>query len=78
MLIRELGDARTFVRIYVVVVQAVILCGSDMWVMTPRIGIVLGGFHHRVSHRLTGRQPRRGQDGGWLYPLLEEAIPEAE
>ena len=33
--------------------------------MTPCIGRVLVGFHHRVAHRLTGKQPWRGQDVGY-------------
>ena len=42
--------------------------------MTPRIGRVLGIFHHRVERKLMGRQPQRGQDGVWVYPpLLEDA-----
>ena len=38
---------------------------------------VLGGFHHRVARRLTGRQPCIGRDGGWVYPPLEDAMAEA-
>ena len=45
--------------------------------MTPRTGRVSGGFHHSVAYRLTGRQPRRGRDGMWIYPLLEDAMEEA-
>ena len=37
----------------------------------------LGRFHNRVAHRLTGRQPRRVRDGGWVYPLLEDSMEEA-
>ena len=51
----------------------VMMYGSKTWVMTPQIGRVLGGFHHRVALRLTGRQPRRGRDGVWVYTLLEDA-----
>ena len=45
--------------------------------MTPHIRMVLGGFHHRVALRLTGRQPRIGGDDIWVYPLLEDATAEA-
>ena len=31
-----------------VVIQAVIIFGSFMWLMTPCMGRALGGFHHRV------------------------------
>ena len=65
VLIREGEDAQTLGIIYVEVVQAVIMYGSEKWVMTPRIGMVLDGFRHRVARSLTGIQPRRGRDGGW-------------
>ena len=76
MLIREGLDDRTLRRIYVVVVQLILLYGSETWVMTPYIGRIWGIFHHRVAHRLTRRQPRRGWSSGWVYPLLEEAMAE--
>ena len=47
-------DDRTSGRIYVAVVQVVLIYRLDTWVTTPRIGMVLGGFHHRVAHRMTG------------------------
>ena len=43
----------------------------------PFIGRFLGGFHHKVARRLTGRQPRLGKDGLWIYLPLEDAIMEA-
>ena len=54
VLIREGVDDRTSGRIYVAVVQVVLIYRLDTWVTTPRIGMVLGGFHHRVAHRMTG------------------------
>ena len=38
---------------------------------------MLGEFYHRLACRLTGRQPRRGRDEAWIYPLLEYAMVEA-
>ena len=40
-----------------------------MWVTTPRIGRVLGGYHHRVACRLTGKKTseRTGRLMG-VYP----------
>ena len=43
----------------------------------PRTKRMLGEFHHRVDHRLKGRQPRRVQDCGWVYPSLEDVMAEA-
>ena len=37
----------------------------------------LGAFHHRVDLKLTGRQPQKGRDGGWVYPPMEDVMAEA-
>ena len=39
--------------------QANLLFGSETWVATPRIGRTLGGFHHRMDHRLVVMQPKQ-------------------
>ena len=44
--------------------------------MPPRIGITLGGFHHRVARQMMGRQLCKGLDRRWLYPPLAEAMAE--
>ena len=61
---REGEDARTSGIFYVEVVQVVLLYGLKTWLMSPRIGRTLGGFHHRVSRRMTRRKPRRGLENG--------------
>ena len=63
-------------QIYLAVVQLVMLYGSEIWVMNPQIGRVLGGLHHRVAHRMTGRKHRQGRDGVWIYPPPEDAMAE--
>ena len=55
----------------------VLLYGSEMWVLYPRIGGNLGGFHHKVVHRFMGRHTRRMMDGTWVYPSLGEIMEEA-
>ena len=77
VLSREGSYARTSGQIYMAVVQSVLLYRSDMWVNMPRIGRVLGIFHHRVARRLTGSQPQRGRDGVWIYTPLEDVMAEA-
>ena len=59
------------------VIQAVLLFGSDMWVLTPRMERALGSFQHRVARRITGRQPMQQEEGGWYYPHLETDTEEA-
>ena len=39
------------------VVQLVMVYRYEIRVMTPCIGRVMGGFHHRVDRRLMGRKP---------------------
>ena len=77
VLSREGVDDRTSDQIYLAVVQEVLLYASDTWAIIPRSGRVLGGFHHRVTRRLTGRKPQRGRDRVWIYSLLEDAMKEA-
>ena len=74
VLSREGVDSRTLGHIYLVVVQLVPIYGSETWVLTPHMQRVLGGFRHRMACRITGRQPRNGQDRFWVYPPLEDAM----
>ena len=48
---REGVDKRTEGRLYLAVVQAVLLFGSETWVLTPQLDKALVGFHHRVARR---------------------------
>ena len=66
--------SRTF---YIVVAQAVLLFGSETWVLTPIIEKALDSFQPRVARRITGRQPRRKKYGFWDYPPLVGALREA-
>ena len=36
--------------------------------ITKRMEAALDALQGRVARRLTGRMPRRGRDGKWLYP----------
>ena len=74
VLIREGSDARTLGQIYFAVFQSVLLYGSDMWVIKPRIGRVLGVFRHRVAHSLTGRKTRHGKDRVLVNLPLEDVM----
>ena len=75
-MIREGAYARTSGHIYLAVFQLVMMYGSETWVINPGIGRVFGGLHHRVARRQTGRQPRLGRDGMWVYQPLEDAMAE--
>ena len=72
--IREGADAHKSGYIYLEVVQLVLMYGSETWVLTPCMKRVLDRFHHRVDLRLTGWQPWKGRDRGWVYPPMEDVM----
>ena len=43
--------------------------------MTPRIGKIIGGFHHRVERQISGKHLQFQYNGTWEYPPLEETMP---
>ena len=51
---REGLDMITAGRFFVGVVQAVLLFGSETWVLTPLLDKSLKGFHHRVVRPMAG------------------------
>ena len=61
-------NAWTSGNFFKVLIQAVLLFELDKWVVTPHVVRILGGFHHRMTHQLTGNHHRRLPDGGWDYP----------
>ena len=68
---------RTMGYFYKAIVQAVLLYGSESWVLNKSSMKQLRSFHSRVARFLTGRHIRQDADGTWHYPptagVLEEA-----
>ena len=60
---REVADLLTSGTFYKALVQATLLFYSENWVMTPRIGMTLRGFHHRVACHLAGMHPKQDMSG---------------
>ena len=60
---REGADLWTFSNFYKVVFKANLLFGSETWMVTPRIGRTLGGFHHRMAHFMAVMQPKKNMEG---------------
>ena len=56
--------------------QLVLLFGAETWVLTKRMEAALYAFQGRVARQLTGRMPRHGRDGKWLYHPLAGATPQ--
>ena len=74
---REGADPKVSRNFYIAVTQQVLLFGAESWVLTKRMESALDAFQGRVARRLTGRMPRRGRDGKWIYLPLVGATKEA-
>ena len=77
VLSREVADPKVSRTFYIAVTQAVLLFGSETWVLTARMEKALDSFQSRVAQKITGRQPRRGKDRTWYYPSLVGSMKEA-
>ena len=60
---REKADPKVSRSFYTAVTQQVLLFGAESWVLTGKMESALDAFQGRVSRRLIGRQPRRGNYG---------------
>ena len=60
---REGSDPRISGLFFRTVTHAVLLFGSETWVLTPHMDQALGRFQHRVVEPITRRQPRRRVEG---------------
>ena len=58
---------------YIAMTQQVLLFGAETWVLTRNMAAALDAFQGRVARRLTGRMPRHGRDGKWVYLPLAGA-----
>ncbi len=68
---------RVTAKFYKAVVQAVLLYGSETWVLSPTALARLEGFHIRAAYRMACRhKPRRGPGNVWIYPKSEDVLEE--
>ena len=74
---REGADLKVTRSFYTAVTQQVLLFGAESWFLTKKMESALDAFPGRVARRLTGRMPRRGRDGKWVYPPLAVVLKEA-
>ena len=64
---REGAEPKVSRSFYTAVTQQVLLFGAESWVLTKKMESTLDAFQGRVAQRLTGRMPRCGRDGKWVY-----------
>ena len=55
-------------------VQAVIMFGSETWLLTPRLDKSLKGLHHWTVHQMAGMFSKRQLDKKWVYISIGEVI----
>ena len=62
---------------YKAVVQAILLYGSETWVVTENLLKQLQSFHARISRYIKGKHIRQNEDGSWFHPPTAEVLEEA-
>jgi hypothetical protein len=68
---------RVAAKFYKAVVQAVLLYGSETWVLSTAALASLEGFHIRAAYRMAVRhKPRRGPGNRWIYPKSKDVLEE--
>ena len=70
-------DKRIAGYFYKVIVQTVLLYGSETWVISKRQLRMLEAFHHRVARYICRRHISKLEDGTWEYPSSVEVLEEA-
>ena len=68
---------RVKIILYKVVVQLVLLYGSESWVVTMEIIKVLEVFHHWLKRRILGMTAQSTTKGDWECPPVDEALETA-
>ena len=64
-------------RFYQAIVQAVLLYGSETWVISRTALVRLKGFHIQAAYRMAKEhKPKRGPDHVWEYPRSEDVLRE--
>ena len=71
------ASPRVAAKFYKAVVQAVLLYGSETWVLSSTALARLEGFHIRATYRMAQKnKPCRGPGYRWVYPKSEDVLEE--
>ncbi len=63
---------------YKATVQAVLLFGSETWMLSPLSLKSLEGFHIWAAYCMAGKMPTRKPDGTWTYPSSRDVLKAVE
>ena len=61
-------------RFYLAIVQAILLYGSETWVLSKRDLGRLEAFHKRCARNIAHRPITRQLDGTWIHPPTQEIL----
>ena len=56
------------------VVQVVLLYGSEIWVATDSMMTFLEGFHHRIAIHILGMTAKKVDSGEWDWDLVDAEL----
>ncbi len=65
------------IKFYQAMIQAILLYGSESWVITWTPMARLEGLHIHAAYRMAKKhKPKRGLDQVWIYPRSEDVFKE--
>jgi hypothetical protein len=79
LLVREGATAKMMGKVYLAVVQSVLLYGSETWVLSERMRGMLEGFHNRCARQMTRKfiRPDPENEGEWITPPVATTLAAA-
>jgi hypothetical protein len=77
ILSKEGTNPKAMASVYKAVVQAVLLYGSESWVLTRPLEYKLQSFHRRCARYITGQHIRQNLDGSWTCPSSAAVLEQA-
>ena len=70
----EGANAKTMAKFYMATIQAILLYGSESWVLTKGHLRQLNSFHLRSVRYMTGKHIRKKNNDSWDYPDHEDLL----
>ena len=77
ILSKEGANPKVMATVYKAVVQAVLLYGSESWVLSLAMETKLQSFHRRCARYITGQHIRQNPDGSWTCPSSASVLQKA-
>lgn len=77
ILSKEGANPKAMASVYKAVVQAVLLFGSETWVLTLGMEKKLQSFHRRCARYITGQHIRQNPDESWTCPSSSTVLEQA-